>query len=136
MSAQTEAQRPFGVTLLAILQIIAGLLGLCVPLVILTGSTLIAFLGPAGTFIGGAGLCVGFLLFLGPLLHFIVAYGAFGLKKWTWWLGIIATGVDVLGAAVNLWNGAGVLQAVFSVGFSLIVFIYLLMPGVRKAFQV
>jgi hypothetical protein len=135
MSTDNNPHRPLGITILAILQVIAGLLGLCVPVLILTGSTIVAFLGPVGTFIGGAGLCIGGLLFLGPLLHFIVAWGAMGLKKWAWWLGIIATGVDVVGALLNIWNGAGILNAFISVGFSLIVFIYLLTPGVRKAFQ-
>ena len=129
-------QRPVGITILAILQVITALLGLCVPLVVLTGSTLVAFLGPAGTFVGGVGLCIGAVLFLGPLLHFIVAFGAWNLKKWAWWLGVIATGVDVLSAVLNIWNGAGVAHAVILVGFALIVFIYLMTPGVRKAFEI
>jgi hypothetical protein len=131
-----EEKRPLGITILAILQVINGLLGLCVPVLVLTGSTIVAMLGPVGSFVGGTGICIGILLFLGPLLHFIVAVGAWYLKKWAWWLGIIATGVDVLGAALNIWNGAGVVHAVLSVGFSLIVFIYLLTPAVRKAFQI
>jgi len=130
------SERPFGITILSILQVITGLLGLCIPVVILSGSTILAFLGPVGTFVGGAGLCIGAMLFLGPLLHFIVAYGAWYLYKWAWWLGVIATGVDLLGAVVNIWNGAGIAQAVLSVSFALIVFIYLLTPGVRKAFQI
>jgi hypothetical protein len=131
-----EEKRPLGITILAILQVIAGLWGLCVPVLVLTGSTVVALVGPVGKFVGGAGICIGGLLFLGPLMHFIVAVGAWYLKKWAWWTGIIATGIDVLGAALNIWNGAGVLQAVLSVGFSLIVFIYLLVPSVRKAFRI
>ncbi len=131
-----EEKRPTGVTILAILQIIAGLLGLCVPVLVLTGSALVEMLGPVGTFVGTVGICIGVLLVAGPLLHFAVAIGAWMLKKWAWWLGVIATGVDVLGAALNLWNGAGIAHVLLSTIFSLVVFVYLLMPGVRKAFQI
>jgi hypothetical protein len=131
-----EVHRPLGVTILAILQLIAGLLGLCVPTVVLIGSVALAFLGPVGTFVGVIGILAGLLLLLGPVLHLIVAYGAMNLRRWAWWLGIIATGVDVAGAALNLWNGTGLLQAIIPVGFSLLVFVYLLTPGVRQAFKV
>lgn len=132
----TEIRRPLGVTILAILQLIAGLLGLCLPTVLLIGGTLVAFLGTAGTVVGVIGIIAGLLMLIGPLLHLIVAYGALNLHKWAWWLGVIATGVDVIGAALNLWNGVGLLQAIVPVGFSLIVFVYLLTPGVRQAFRI
>ncbi len=128
--------RPVGVTILGILQLIAGLIGLCIPLIVITGSTALTFASPVGTVVGLIGICAGLLILAGPVLHLIAAYGAFNLRKWAWWLGILATGVDVLGAAVNLWNGTGILQAIFPVGFSIIVFIYLLTPGVRQAFEV
>lgn len=132
----TQIHRPLGVTILAILQLIAGLLGLCIPTLLLIGGTLVAFLGSVGTFIGALGILTGLLMLIGPLLHLIVAFGALNLRRWAWWLGIIATGVDVLGAALNVWNGAGLIAAIIPVGFSLIVFIYLLTPGVREAFRV
>lgn len=132
----TPIHRPLGVTILAVLQLIAGLLGLCLPTVLLIGGTLVAFLGTVGTFVGALGILTGLIMLIGPLLHLIVAYGALNLRRWAWWLGIIATGVDVLGAALNVWNGAGLIAAAIPVGFSLIVFVYLLTPGVRQAFRV
>jgi hypothetical protein len=132
----TTVQRPLGVTILAILQLIAGFLGLCFPTVLLIGGTLVAFLGPVGTFVGVLGIIAGLLMLLGPVLHLLVAYGALNLRKWAWWLGLIATGVDVLSAALNVWNGVGLVAAIIPVGFSLIVFVYLLTPGVRQAFRV
>lgn len=133
MTTQQPVQRPMGVTILGVLQIIAGLLGLCLPVFLLT-------IGLAATLIGGPlgalGLCAGALMLLGPVLHFIVAFGAFNLQPWTWWLGLAATGVDVLGALANLWNGVGIAQAIVPVGFSLIVFVYLLTPDVRQAFRI
>lgn len=131
-----EIHRPLGVTILAILQLIAGLLGLCLPTVFLIGGTLLAFLGPVGTLVGVLGIIAGLLMLVGPFLHLIVAYGALNLRWWAWWLGIIASGVDVLGAVLNVWNGVGLIAAIVPVGFSLIVLIYLLTPGVRQAFKV
>lgn len=131
-----ETHRPMGVTILAILQLVAGLLGLCLPTIFLIGGAVVAFLGPVGTVVGVLGILAGLLMLIGPLLHLIVAYGALNLRKWAWWLGIIATGVDVLGAALNVWNGVGLIASLIPVGFSLMVFVYLLMPGVREAFKV
>jgi hypothetical protein len=131
-----EIHRPLGVTILAILQLIAGLLGLCLPTVFLIGGALLAFIGPVGTFVGVLGIIAGLLMLIGPILHLIVAYGALNLRRWAWWLGIIATGVDILGAVLNVWNGVGLIASIIPVGFSLIVFVYLLMPGVRQAFKV
>jgi hypothetical protein len=119
-----------------ILKLIAGLIGLTTPLIVLTGSTMLAFASPVGTVVGLIGICAGLLILAGPVLHLIAAYGAFNLRKWAWWLGILATGIDVLGATANVWNGTGILQAIIPVGFSIIVFIYLLTPGVRKAFEI
>jgi hypothetical protein len=131
-----EVHRPLGVTILAILQLIAGLLGLCLPTIFLIGGTLVALLGPVGTMVGVLGILAGLVMLIGPLLHLIVAIGALSLRRWAWWLGLIATGVDVLGAALNIWNGAGLIAAILPVGFSLLVFVYLLTPGVRQAFRI
>ena len=129
-------QRPVGITVLAVLQLVIGLFGLCIPSIILFGATAAAFLGPLAAFVGGAGILVALAMFIGPVLHLIVAFGALNLRKWAWWLGIIATGVDVVVALLNLWNGMGFIQILCTTGFSIAVFIYLLTPGVRKAFQI
>lgn len=138
MTTQSDtrlAERPFGITLLAILQLVAGLFGLCLPTVLLLGGLGVSLLGPAGAFIGVIGIVIALLMYLGPLLHLIVAYGALKLRRWAWWLGILATGVDVLGVVLNLWNGAGAAAALLPAVFSVLVFIYLLTPGVRQAFR-
>jgi hypothetical protein len=138
MTGQTQpsANRPLGITILALLQILLGLFGICLPTFFLIAGTAGLFLGPVGAALGGAGICIGLLLIAGPVLHLIVGFGALNLHKWAWWLGILATGVDVLAVILNLWNGAGVLAAILPAIFSVLVFIYLLMPGVRKAFQI
>lgn len=128
--------RPMGVTILGILQLLAGMFGLCLPVILVAGGLGVGLIGGVGTVVGGVALFFALLMLIGPLLHLIVAYGAFNLRPWAWWLGIVATGVDVIGAALNLWNGTGVLQAIGPAAFSLLILIYLLTPGVRQAFKV
>ena len=125
--------RPLGVTIIAILAFINGLLGLCVPGLLIVGG------GVGALFSGGLGLivvCGGLLLAAGPLLWLAVAYGAWNLRPWAWWLGIVATGITVVGVVVNIISGAGILQAVASAPLSIVIFIYLLLPDIRRAFAV
>lgn len=125
--------RPLGVTIIAILAFINGLLGLCLPGLVIIGG------GIGALFSGGLGLvivCGGLLLAAGPILWLIVAYGAWNLRPWAWWLGLIATGVTVIGVVINIINGVGVLQAVAGAPLSVIIFIYLLLPDIRRAFGI
>jgi uncharacterized membrane protein (DUF2068 family) len=125
--------RPLGITLIAILAVINGLLGLCLPGIVIIGG------GIGALFSGGLGLivvCGGLLLAAGPLLWLIVAYGAWNLRPWAWWLGMIATGVTVVGVVINILNGVGILQALASAPLSIVIFIYLLLPDTRRAFGV
>lgn len=125
--------RPLGVTIIAILALINGLLGLCLPVLVIIGG------GIGALFSGGLGLivvCGGLLLAAGPILWLIVAYGAWNLRPWAWWVGMVATGVTVIGVVINIINGVGILQAVASAPLSVIIFIYLLLPDIRRAFGV
>ena len=125
--------RPLGVTIIAILSIVNGLLGLCLPGVLIIGSgiaTLVA--GPLGVI----GICGGLLLAAGPLLWLAVGFGAWNLRPWAWWLGMMATGLTVVGVVINLVNGIGLLQAIAGAPLSIIIFIYLLLPDIRRAFGI
>jgi len=120
--------RPFGITVIAVLFLISGLFGLCWPTLVFMGS---AFLGPV---FGTVGVIAGIFLIVGPLLQLIVSYGAFNLKQWAWYLGLISTGIVVLGVIINLFEGASFWSAVWGSLLSIIIFIYLLTPKVREAF--
>lgn len=123
--------RPLGVTIIAILSFINGLLGLCVPGLVIIGG------GIGALFSGGLGLivvCGGLLLAAGPLVWLLVSYGAWNLRPWAWWAGMAATGITVIGVVVNIINGVGILQAMASAPLSIVIFIYLLLPDIRRAF--
>lgn len=125
--------RPLGVTIIAILAFINGLLGLCVPGLVIIGG------GIGALFSGGLGLivvCGGLLLAAGPLVWLLVSYGAWNLRPWAWWAGMVATGITVVGVVVNIINGVGILQAMASAPLSIVIFIYLLLPDIRRVFGV
>ena len=121
-------KRPFGITVIAIVALISGLFGLCWPILIFTGS---AFLGPV---FGTVGVFAGIFLIVGPILQLVFASGAFGLRPWAWYLGLISTGITVLGVIINLFNGASFWSAIWGSIVPIIIFIYLLTPNVRQAF--
>ncbi len=120
--------RPAGITVIAILALLSGLFGLCWPTLVLTGST---FLGPI---FGTVGVIASIFLIVGPILQIIFAYGAFKLSSWAWYLGLISTGITVVGVIINLFDGASIGSALWGSIWAIIIFIYLLNPKVREAF--
>jgi uncharacterized membrane protein (DUF2068 family) len=121
-------KRPVGITVIAILALLSGLFGLCWPTLVLTGST---FLGPI---FGTVGVIASIFLIVGPILQIIFAYGAFKLSSWAWYLGLISTGITVVGVIINVFDGASIGSALWGSIWSIIIFIYLLNPKVREAF--
>ena len=121
-------KRPFGITVIAIFALLSGLFGLCWPILAFTGS---AFLGPV---FGTIGVIAGIFLIVGPILQLIFAFGAFQLRSWAWYLGLISTGITMIGVIINLIDGASFWSAIWGSVWSVIIFIYLLTPNVRQAF--
>jgi hypothetical protein len=122
-------KRPFGITLIAILALLSGLFGLCLPGLTLIGST---FLGP----LAAAGIFASLLLIVGPVLQFAFAYGAFKLRAWAWYLGLIASGIIIVGVIINRTNGGSFFAAMWAGFLPIIIFGYLLTPNARKAFGI
>ena len=120
-------KRPFGVTVIATLALIGGLFGLCLPILGMMGSSL---LGPLAV----VGVVASIFFIVGPILQLVFAAGAFGLRPWAWYVGLISTGITVIGVIVNIFQGASFGSAVWGGIIPIIIFFYLLTPDVRKAF--
>jgi hypothetical protein len=131
--------RPTGVTFIAILAFIQGLLGSCAACFVIGGSGIVTLI-PTGVtqVVGVLGILLGLILGAGPFLHLIFAYGAWNLRSWAWLLGIIATGISVAGVLISIVGsgGATIWSAVTNALIPIIVFVYLIMPDTRKAFNV
>ncbi|TFF94711.1 hypothetical protein EU546_04535, partial [Candidatus Thorarchaeota archaeon] len=83
-----SGDRPLGVTILAVLEWIGGIL------VLITAIGLIA-LGAAIPLFGALGLIFGVIMLLLALVSFIIGYGLFTLKSWAWMLAIIFNILDI-----------------------------------------
>ncbi len=124
--------RPTGITIIAILAFVGGLLGLCGALPVF-GISLIAgaFVPPVGVI----GILIGIILAASPLLMLAFAYGAWNLRSWAWLLGIIATGISVLSALIAVITTGNIFAIATHGILPIIVFVYLLLPDTRKAFK-
>lgn len=131
-------QRPTGVTILAVLCVIGGLLAL------IFGS-LFTFMGPTiaaqaaaadeaaamatGPMMMGFGV---FGLIMG-LLYLITAYGLFGLKPWAWMVAVVVQVLALVSHLAGFFQGqvAGAVVGLLIAGGILF---YLMRPHVKAAF--
>ena len=127
-------KRPLGVTVIAIFALISGLLGLCWPILVFTGSGFLETIPFLGSILSSIGVIAGLFLLVGPALQLLFAVGALDLRSWAWYLGLISTGITVLGVVINLFQGASFWSAIWGGLIPIIIFFYLLSPKVRQAF--
>jgi hypothetical protein len=116
---QNTAARPLGVTILAVLAIIGGLLGLF-------GAFTVIALG------GATWLLVGLVSLVQSLAALAFGFGAWTLRPWAWSLGIIVYGVNVILDVVYLIGGNP--SSIVSLIIAGIILYYLFTPGVKAAF--
>ena len=124
------AERPLGVTIIAVLSAIGGFFGLLASLVFLG-------LGAAGTTsdLGGLAFLAGLIILAYSLLSLALAYGFWTLKPWAWPLGV---GVQVLGivqAVLQFLNdGTQFFSLLVSLAIAGVILWYLFQPHVKAAF--
>ena len=126
-------RRPLGVTIIAILVIVSGLFKLCLPTLGITASSLLFALGPVGVAFGAVGIAASLFFGVSGILYLIAGFGLWGMRKWGWWLAIIGTGFAVAGIVLGLITGAG-WAAFAGTVLDVIIFVYLVLPGTRRAF--
>lgn len=123
-------QRPTGITILAVLAIIGGLLGLCWSLTLFG----VGGLG-IGTRTGGLGLAFGGLGLVSAILYLAFGFGAWTLKPWAWVLGIVGVAVAILSTVAGLiFRANGLIGAILSLIVPVIILWYLLRPEIKQAF--
>jgi hypothetical protein len=126
----TQRVRPQGVTILAMLATIGGVLGLIAGLFALGIGGAVA---ASGNGLGGLLGLVGILAIAQGALALVFAYGAWYLKPWGWMLGVAA---EVLSLAISAYyviqgNAAG---QVISIVIAIAILYYLFTPAVKAAF--
>jgi len=87
--------RPIGVSILAILVVLGGVLFLLSGIAILLFSAAFA-LGGLGIF-GLAGSILGGIVFIFGIIWIAVGLGLWNLRGWAWWLAVIVMVLTILG---------------------------------------
>jgi hypothetical protein len=118
----TPAGRPLGVAILALLQILSGLLWLVL------GATAVIAAGLVGIF-GFILLFAGALLLIIGIIGLIIGFGLWGMRSWAWIWAII---INFIGLIIGLTNPA---QNVLGIVVSLIIIVYLMTPDIRSRFR-
>lgn len=132
--------RPMGVTILAVLALIGGVLGLIGGLGIIAGGALIGGIvgGTAGVAFGGFAFVVGIVTLGLAVADLFFAYGAWTLKPWGWSLGVILQLASLVWIAISaVLSGdlvGSLVASAISIAIALVILYYLNTPGVKQAF--
>jgi len=132
--APMAPKRPIGVTILAVLTIIFGLLGLLAGiLLVIVGAAGATVLPAEYQAIAVILLALGALLAIFSLLGIIAGVGLFRLRAWAWWLTII---VGILNVVFNI--GSYVVYPIggFPYGIALWIIIIIYLVVVRGHFGI
>ena len=123
MEQMTRRSRPLGITIIAIIMAIQGILGLIGGIMLLVSGA-----GP-----GAMGLGI-FTLILG-VLYLILAWGLWTLQAWAFWTTVVIEVIALINGILGLISGqTGV--GILSIVLPLIILIYLFADrNVRAAFR-
>ncbi len=136
-----EKQRPAGVTIVATLFIILGLLSLFWGLLVFNVGAATSMAGAIFgaenmRSFGSANFWGGMISVAGGVLDLIIAYGLLSLKKWAWVLALIGVAINVITGVLGLTGGGFFALFCGLLGLVIpgIILYYLLRPDVRAIF--
>jgi len=121
------AERPLGVTILAVLWIISGIL-------LILGGAGFAFLTGAvgGVALGALGAVIGIVLIVWGLVEIVLGYGGLQGWPWVWLVGVILTVLSLLEGIYMLITTGW--SAIISLIIAAIILYYLFQPNVKSWF--
>jgi hypothetical protein len=125
------AGRPTGITILAILAAIGGVLGIFAGLLLMVGGAALGAAAGSGALAGLAAL-IGAVTLALAVGYLVFAWGAWGLQPWAWTLGVVLAAISVVLGLFNLINGD--FSAVISIAIAGAITYYLFRPEIRAAF--
>jgi uncharacterized membrane protein (DUF2068 family) len=130
----TVQSRPTGITILAILAAIGGILALLAGLfATVLGGALGAATGSAA--VGGLVVLLGVIAVVYGVLSIAFAYGAWTLKPWAWNLGMASQLVGIGLSVVYIVTGnSSISSQILSIVISGLIIYYLNTPAVKAAF--
>ena len=123
----STSERPLGVTILAVLAAISGVVGLLASLRVI---------GIGGSVLAGGGVIFGLITLILSILYLVFAYGAWTLKAWAWTLGVGLTVASIALTVIQLvQRSTDLLGALISLVISGVILYYLFQPDVKAAFN-
>ena len=104
-------KRPFGITIIAIIFIVLAAISFLWSLMVFgVGGISAAFGGLFGAdniaAFGQTNTWSGFVGILAAMVQIVAAIGLFLMKKWAWYLAVLAIGLDVVQGAFGLFQGS------------------------------
>ena len=138
----TSKSRPTGVTIIAVLNIISGIIMLiggfglaAISSVLPTMTTIDPNAGgqmALAGLVGGAGIAVGGILIILGIISFIVAWGLLKGKGWAWSLTLILSIISIIIGIVSM--AAGNFGSIINIIIAGIIIYYLYRPHVKAFF--
>ncbi|MEA5534521.1 hypothetical protein [Crocosphaera sp. XPORK-15E] len=134
-------ERPKGVIILAILNLLGGILGIVFGFIFF----LLGSVGTLGGFVSGQADFAGTSFFMvitaiiGVINSFLslgVSYGLFMMKTWAWAMAIIIQFVYILTYITSILNGRNILGSILSLAIAGFILYYLYQPKVKQAFAI
>ena len=124
------AERPLGVTVIAVMSAIGGFFGLLASLVFLGfGAT------TAASGLGGLAFLAGLIILAYSLLSLALAYGFWTLQPWAWPLGVGVQALGIVQAVLQFLNdGTQFFSLLVSLAIAGVILWYLFQPHVKAAF--
>jgi hypothetical protein len=129
---RTGAARPTGISILAILEVAGGVLGLLVAKALFDYADARNYWYGAGS--GGTAGFVGLCSAAGAITGFVVAWGLWSVRPWAWLVGAILSAASAGSAILSLAGGGGAVWAVITIGVDVAVLYYLNTNEVRALF--
>lgn len=130
-------QRPTGVTILAVLQILGGILSLVAGVGgLFFGGLIVAAGGQAGEAAAVGPILVGSAIaaVISGIIGLVAGFGLLMLKSWGWTLAIVFSALNILNNLVALVQGRNVAGAIIGIVISGLILYYLNQHNVKRAF--
>jgi uncharacterized membrane protein (DUF2068 family) len=143
----TPKSRPIGVTIIAILNIIGGIIMLLGGITLVAAGTILPSLPPSAfqngnltepninlsgippSFAGGTAIAIGGVIIAIGIVSFIVAYGLLKGMRWAWTLTVVLSIISIVLNAISI--ATGNIGGIVSIIISGIIIYYLYRPHVK-----
>lgn len=117
-------ERPSGVTVLAILVIAVGILGIIGGLITSVVGVVVWPL-----------IVVGLTILILSVIEVIVGVGLLRLRPWAWTVAVVVTVIRLAADIIGLIQGASIPLNIITIFFNALILWYLFRPTVREAFR-